>query len=58
MPQGSEQIKKLAELNALFLSLNDKGQEGALTVLRSLELAQSVMEQAEHPPTPTKDHSV
>lgn len=43
MTYEKETAKKIAELNALFLTLNDKGQDGALTILRSLEFAQSVM---------------
>lgn len=42
MTQAKEQAKKIAELNTLFLTLNEKGQESALTILRSLEFAQSV----------------
>lgn len=43
MNHENEMINKIAELNALFLSLNDKGQDSALNILRSLEFAQSVM---------------
>lgn len=43
MAQNKEEIKKIAELNALFLSLEDKGQDSALIILRSLSFAQSVM---------------
>ena len=43
MTHKKENIKRIAEFNALFLTLNDKGQEAALTVLQSLEFAQSVM---------------
>ena len=35
--------KKIAELNTLFLMLNNKGQDNALNILRALEFAQSVM---------------
>lgn len=45
MTQMSENTKRIAEFNALFLTLNEKGQEAALTVLRSLGFAQSVMGQ-------------
>lgn len=38
-----EDTQRIAELNSLFLTLNEKGQESALTVLRALEFAQSVM---------------
>ena len=50
MTYEKETAKRIAELNALFLTLNDKGQDGALTILRSLEFAQSVMseQQQEH----------
>lgn len=41
--QPKEQAQKVAELNTLFLSLSDKGQESALNILRSLDFAQSVM---------------
>ena len=43
MTQKTENVRKIAELNALFLSLDDRGQDSALTILRSLEFAQSVM---------------
>ena len=43
MTQIKENAKKIAEFNALFLTLNEKGQEAALTVLQSLDFAQLVM---------------
>lgn len=43
MAQDREDIKRIAEFNALFLTLTDKGQDAALTILRSLGFAQSVM---------------
>ena len=43
MTQPTSQAAKLAELNSLFLTLNEKGQQSALTILRSLEFAQSVL---------------
>lgn len=43
MTQEREDVKRIAELNALFMTLDDKGQDGALTILRSLGFAQSVM---------------
>ena len=43
MTQENESVKKIAEFNALFLTLNEKGQDAALTVLKSLGFAQSVM---------------
>lgn len=56
MAQEREDVKRIAELNALFLALDDKGQDSALTILRSLGFAQSVMgtnkqtEQSRKPP--------
>lgn len=44
MTQEKENIQRITEFNALFLSLNEKGQEAALMVLQSLEFAQSVMD--------------
>ena len=43
MTQTVENVKKIAEFNALFLTLNEKGQDAGLTVLKSLGFAQSVM---------------
>lgn len=43
MTQNKEAANKIAELNALFLTLNEKAQDSALNILRSLEFAQSVM---------------
>lgn len=43
MTQKNEQAKMIAELNALFLVLNEKEQESALNILRSLQFAQSVV---------------
>lgn len=43
MTHEKKNVKRIAEFNALFLTLNDKGQEAALTVLQSLDFAQSVM---------------
>lgn len=42
MTQERDDVKKLAELSALFMALDAKGQDSALTVLRSLSFAQSV----------------
>lgn len=60
MTQNREDVKRLAELNTLFLTLNDKGQESVLTVLRSLDFAQSVMCQpapTEQPRKPPQDRT-
>lgn len=43
MTQTDRKVDRIAEFNALFLTLNEKGQEAALTVLKSLNFAQSVM---------------
>ena len=43
MAQKEKNIEKQRRFNELFLSLNDKGQEAAITVLQSLNFAQSVM---------------
>lgn len=56
MTQTKEKIQHIAEFNALFMNLNEKGQEAALTVLRALEFAQSVMhaQKSDHPCNPNK----
>lgn len=41
--KDAEDVKKIAELNALFLALDERGQDSALTLLRSLGFAQSIM---------------
>lgn len=43
MTQEKVNVQRIAEFNALFMALDEKGQETALTVLRSLDFAQSVM---------------
>lgn len=43
MTQAKENVQRTTEFNTLFASLNEKGQEAALTVLKSLDFAQSVM---------------
>lgn len=54
MTQTKENAKRIAEFNALFLALNERGQDAALTVLKSLGFAQSVMysQNAEQPRNP------
>ena len=56
MTQTKETVRRTTEFNTLFLNLNEKGQEAALTVLRSLDFAQSVMnvQRAENQCNPTK----
>lgn len=43
MTQTKEDVLRNAKFNALFMNLNEKGQEAALNVLMSLDFAQSVM---------------
>lgn len=43
MTQKREDAGKISELNTLFLALDDRGQDSALTILRALGFAQSVM---------------
>lgn len=52
MTQRKNEVERIAELNALFMSLDNRGQNSALTILRSLEFAQSVMCMTE----PTEQH--
>lgn len=40
----NENAQRIAELNTIFMMLNDKGKESALTVLKALNFAQSVMD--------------
>jgi hypothetical protein len=56
MTQGKESIKRIAEFNALFLTLNNKSQDAALNILKSLNFAQSVMcpQEIEQPRKPPK----
>ena len=42
MTHSEKRAKKIVELNTLFLALDEKGQESALNILRSLDFAQSV----------------
>ena len=43
MAQKEKCVEKTKQFNELFLSLDNKGQEAAITVLQSLSFAQSVM---------------
>ncbi len=43
MTHRKEDIQKIAELNSTFMTLNDKGKDSALTILRALSFAQAVM---------------
>lgn len=56
MTQTRDNIQRVTEFNSLFLNLNDRGQETALTVLQALEFAQAVMfsQDTENPCDPKK----
>lgn len=43
MTQTNEKIQCIEEFKALFVGLDEKGQETALAILTALEFAQSVM---------------
>ncbi len=43
MTHSKEDARRMAELNDTFMSLNDKGKDSALTILRALSFAQAVM---------------
>ena len=43
MTQTKKNVQRANEFNTLFMNLNEKGQEAALTVLRALGFAQAVM---------------
>lgn len=44
MTHTEEDMRRIAELRAAFMLLNDKGKESALAVLRALHLAQYSMD--------------
>ena len=56
MTQTKDNIQRVAEFNALFMNLNERGQEAALTVLQALGFSLSVMfsQDAEKQRNPTK----
>lgn len=39
---SKEDVQRIAELNSTFMTLNDKGKDRALTILRALSFAQAV----------------
>ncbi len=43
MAHSKEDVRRIAELNSTFMTLNDKGKDSALTILRALSFAQAVM---------------
>lgn len=47
MTRENEIGEKIAELNTMFLTLNDRGQDNALNILRALKFAQSVMAESD-----------
>ncbi len=57
MTQTKEDAQRNDKFNDLFMNLSEKGQEAALTVLMSLDFAQSVMCSwgAENQRNPTKE---
>ncbi|WP_418666220.1 hypothetical protein [Allofournierella sp.] len=59
MTQKEKDAQRLAELNTLFLTLDNTGQDSALTVLRALEFAQSVTRtpKAEEQPCDSSKHT-
>lgn len=59
MTRKKEDVQRNAKFNALFINLNEKGQEAALNVLMSLDFAQSVMysQMAENQCNSTRDSS-
>lgn len=60
MTQTNEKIQCIDELKALFVGLDEKGQETALAILRALEFAQSVMylQDAEQQSSSTKEDEI
>lgn len=52
MTHQNENAERIAELNTLFMTLDTKGQDSALTILRALEFAQNVMCSKELPEQP------
>ncbi|MCI8592923.1 MAG: hypothetical protein HFI88_11415 [Lachnospiraceae bacterium] len=55
MTQENMRKNRKSEFDAMFWSLNDKGQEATITVLKSLSFAQSVMEPSENELRPRKE---
>lgn len=44
MTHNMEDVRRIAELNAAFMILDDRGKESALTILRALHFAQCSMD--------------
>ena len=57
MTQPEDQMQKAAEWNALFLALNEQGQESALHLLRSLKSVQSARSLPNNSHTPPTEHT-
>lgn len=43
MTQAKNNVQRITEFNSIFMNLNEKEQEAALTVLRALKFAQLAM---------------
>ena len=43
MTHSKENAQRIEELNSAFMSLNEKGKDSALIILRALNFAQAVM---------------
>ena len=54
MTQEEDEVKRIVEMNALFMTLDERGKDGALTVLRSLKFAQSLLESSEKEKPPRR----
>lgn len=56
MTQAKDNVQRVNEFNTIFMSLNDKGQDAALIILRALGFAQSAMlsQDEEHKRNPAK----
>ena len=57
MTQPEDQMQKAAEWNALFLALNEQGQESALHLLCSLKSVQSASSLPKNSHTPPTEHT-
>ena len=57
MTQPEDQMQKAAEWNALFLALNEQGQESALHLLRSLKSVQSASSLPKNSHTQPTEHT-
>lgn len=51
MTHNKKDVQRIAELNSTFMMLNEKGKDSALTILRTLHFAQSVIDTGTYPMT-------